>query len=122
MQRAVILVAALAFLLAAGAGNAAQSRQPDAPIITPAGGPHSLNARVRVSIRGEPGSRIVYTLDGDNPDYNHGIRCDSNVVFFDLPSGDVTVKAVAVKPGLPKSVIRRADFVRVDDRGAMPRP
>lgn len=104
-------------LCLAGFGDAAQPRAPDAPVITPAGGTYSLNARVRVGIRGEPGSRIVYTLDGSYPEYGTGIRCESNVVFFDLPPGDVTVQAAAFKSGLPRSAVRRADFVRVDDRG-----
>lgn len=99
-------------LAVAGAASAGQSRRPASPVITPSGGTYGLNAQVRVAIRGEPGSRIIYTLDGENPGHNHGIRCEANVVFFVLPAGDVTVKAVAVRPGLPKSSIRRADFVR----------
>ena len=113
---AVPLACLLAALWLGGQGSAAQSRRPDAPIITPAGGTYSLNAKVRVSIRGESGTCIVYTLNGDNPDHNSGIRAESNTIFFDLPPGDVTVKAAAIRPGLPKSVIRRAVFVRVDDR------
>lgn len=106
-----IMLCVLAALVV-GWSAAGQSKRPGSPIITPSGGAYGLNAQIRVSIRSEPGSIIVYTLDGENPDYNHGTRTEANTVFFYLPAGDVTVKAVAIKPGLPKSIIRRADFVR----------
>lgn len=112
LKKTLLTLFIVALPAVAGVAPAGQARRPDCPIITPSGGGYGLNAKVRVSIRGERGSRIIYTLDGENPDHNRGIRAESNVVFFDLPAGDVTVKAVAVMPGLPKSVIRRADFVR----------
>ena len=112
----VVLLAAAVAAVTAGMGDAAQQRRPDAPGITPSGGTYPLNAKVRVSIRGEPGSQIVYTLDGQIPEYNNGIRSESNVVFFDLPPGDVTVKAASFRTGMPKSQVRRADFKRCDDR------
>lgn len=112
-KRLALIVGAIALAtILFGMAAAGQSRRADSPIITPAGGTYGLNVKVRVSIRGEPGSRIIYTLDGQNPDHNCGIRTEANVVFFDLPPGDVTVKAAAVKPGFEKSIIRRADFVR----------
>ena len=82
------------------------------PTITPSGGHYSLRATVRVAIRAEPGCRIIYTLDGTMPAENNGVRCDANAVFFDLPSGDVTVMAAAFRTGMGRSVVTRAVFTR----------
>lgn len=102
----------LIMLLAATAWAASPARRPEPPIITPDGGHYDLNATVRVSIRAERGARIVYTLDGSPPEEHRGIKCESNAVFFDLPPGDVTVHAIAVRQGMPKSNARRAKFTR----------
>jgi hypothetical protein len=110
---ALVLIAGA--ILSGGIGAAAVKR-PEPPVITPDGGSYGLNAVVRVSIRGEPGTRIVYTLDGSIPEEHRGIRTDSNLIFFDLPPGDVTVNAVAVAPGRGKSMARRAVFVRAGSR------
>lgn len=108
-------VVALAILLAAAsrAGETGSRRKaPAPPNITPCGGEYDLNTEVRVSIRAEPGADIVYTLDGSNPSEANGVRVRHNLAFFILPPRDVTVKAAAVKPGYPRSTVRRAVFVR----------
>lgn len=99
-------------LLTAAAVGAASTRRIDPPIITPDGGHYTLNAKVRVSIRGEAGTRLVYTLDGSMPEPHLGIRCESNVVFFDLPAGDVVVTAIAVRAGVGQSNAQRTVFTR----------
>lgn len=110
-------LAVLALALAGAAATAAAPRRTvEPPIINPTGGHYSLGATVRVAIRGESGSRIVYTLDDSMPEPHRGIRCDSNIVMFDLPPGDTVVHAIAVKPGLPPSKTRRAVFTRSGSR------
>lgn len=122
MMRTVFFgIALLCLPLAASGAAAAEPKRPEAPSITPSGGEYDLNARVRVSIRGQPGTRIIYTLDGENPDQGRGIRAESNTIFFDLPpASEVTVKAVAIRPGFATSHVRRAHFVRRDMRQRPP--
>lgn len=110
-----VRIAALAVLaMAASTAECAETRRrpPRPPTITPAGGEYDLNREVNVSIRAEPGADIVYTLDGTNPSETNGTRVRHHLAFFVLPPRDVTVKAAAVKPGYPRSVVRRAVFTR----------
>ena len=114
---AAVAVVIAAFLALLGAGALAAPRKTvEPPIITPDGGHYGLNATVRVAIRGESGSRLVYTLDDTLPEPHRGIRCDSNLVSFDLPPGDVIIHAIAIKPGLPPSKTSRAAFTRSGSR------
>ena len=94
------------------AGSLKPKTEVDAPTITPTGGHYGINVSVMVAIRGESGSRIVYTLDGSIPTPSWGIKCDHNLVSVELPPGDVTVRAIAVKPGLPPSRTAKAVFTR----------
>ncbi len=104
-------IAMLPLCLAALAATAGEQTLA-APSITPTGGAYSLNAVVRVAIRSEPGTVVIYTLDDTSPEWNRGIRCDSNLASFDLPPGDVEVRAAAFRPGLPRSSVRVARFTR----------
>lgn len=91
-----------------------EASRPSAPSITPDGGRYPPNAPIRVSIRSEPGSVVIYTLDDSDPGWSNGIRSESNLVFFDLPPGDVVVKATTHSPGRPLSQTRVARFFRGD--------
>lgn len=82
------------------------------PLISPDGGHYDINQPVRVGIRAEPGAHIIYTLNGDFPSEGRGTRVENHITSFDLPPGDVTVMAIAVKPGLPRSPTARAEFTR----------
>lgn len=108
------LAACAALLLAATA--AAGSLRPKTtvapPSIDPAGGRYDINATVMVTIRAESGAYLVYTLDGSIPVEGKSQRCGSNLVELELPLGDVTIKAIAKKPGLPPSSTRQAVFTR----------
>ncbi len=108
--RALVLLC-LPLLWAAAPAAGADSRL-SAPALTPCGGAYSLSAVVRVSIRSDPGTVVVYTLDGTNPAWNRGIKAESNLVFFDLPPGDVVVRAAALKPGVGRGPVSEAKFTR----------
>ncbi len=106
----LLTLAALAFLSLAQAGEG-QTLKP--PIINPTGGAYAPNAPVTVSIRAEPGSTIIYSLDGSIPRPGKGIQVDHHLAFFDLPpGGEVRVRARAVRPGMQPGPVTEAIFTR----------
>lgn len=114
MRRHVLTLFGIFLLLAAAAApvQPGETQRPAAPAITPDGGDYPQNAAIRISIRSDPGSVVIYTLDGSDPGWTNGIRSESNLVFFDLPPGDVIVKAAAHRPGQPLGLTRIAKFFR----------
>lgn len=105
---AVIVLALGVFCACCAAGES----RPDAPAINPTGGRYAANASIRISIRAKPGATIIYTTDDSLPTLSNGVQTDSNLVFINLPPGDVVVRAVAHRPGQQVSRVAVAEFYR----------
>lgn len=109
----VLFYVVLAALLASPFAGAGEGPALKPPIINPTGGAYAPNAPVAVSIRAEPGSAIIYSLDGSIPRPGKGIQVDHHLAFFDLPpGGEVRVRARAVRPGMRPSPVTEAIFTR----------
>ncbi|MCC8180950.1 MAG: chitobiase/beta-hexosaminidase C-terminal domain-containing protein [Planctomycetes bacterium] len=98
--------------LCAAAFCRAGEGRPDAPTINPVGGDYAANATIRISIRAKPGATIIYTTDDSLPTLSNGTQTDTNLVFINLPPGDVVVRAVAYRPGQQVSRVSVAEFYR----------
>lgn len=74
------------------------------PIFSLASGLYSSDQTVSLTTATE-GSRILYTLDGSNPSNSSAVYSAPLVI-----SSNVTIKAVAVKPGYLSSAVVSADY------------
>jgi hypothetical protein len=85
--------------------NAAYDIRVVTPVILPGGG-EFLSTQVASITTATAGASIYYTLDGSTP------NASSRVYTTSIPiSSSTTLKAIAIKLGLPASSVRQADFL-----------
>lgn len=92
----------------------------DAPVISPAGGKFSSVQQVKITSF-TPQASIIYTLDGSIPSPSNGVAYTAPFTV----SSKLTVKAIAVRSGVPDSAVASAAFdvnekVEIPSFGTLP--
>lgn len=86
----------------------------DAPVISPAGGKFSAVQQVKISSV-TPQVSIIYTLDGSIPSPSNGVQYTAAFTV----SSKLTIKAIAVRSGVPDSAVASAAF-DVNEKAEIP--